>query len=97
MLLCAVEQEEQDKFLAGCVHSVHSGAVSLSSAYCSAFLRALYPSAWCVAVQRTVRDSADRHRPDWEGRTRDKIWKRKIRKMFPIICFLEICLQVIQE
>ena len=32
-----------------------------------------------------VRDSADRHRPDWEGHSRDKILKRKIREMFPII------------
>ena len=30
-------------------------------------------------------DSADRHRPDLEGHTRDKILKRKIRKMFLII------------
>ena len=32
-------------------------------------------------------DSADRHRPDLEGHTRDKILKRKIRKMFLIIFF----------
>ena len=43
-----------------------------------------------------TRYSAYRQVPDWVGHSRDKISKRKIRKMFLIIFFLEMCLEVIQ-
>ena len=88
---CSTLQEKQGRFLAGFWDCVHSALCPVQCiVQCSVYYtQSVHKSKVLqfVAVQQTimVRDSADRHRPDWEGHSRDKILKRKIREMFPII------------